>query len=453
MRLPKLLLNTLTGCLAWLLSGCGEEPSQPKDAIVIGALLPFTGKEAAIGRNLEQAMLLAIRDVNDAGGVAGRPLALVSRDSNSGSARGFEELLQLLYVDEVAYLVGPEENELANAIIPDVKALDVLNILPGYAAPLIQRSSTSGAWVRLAPSPTAIACGMAWQAFDDGARTTNAIVSTDDYNMNVAADFSATFSHMGGTSLPLVTVQAGASSYARQIRTALDYGADRTLLIAYPATASRIATEWTILGRRGNWYLTPMLHTEVLLVNTPFGALRGYRGLSPSLSLSEECTRLDPSGEPVGDLEDVVDPDTSLGQKLTCTRHNASDFAEHFAARWSGDRPLPAAHFYYDAVVLLALGLERTLAGGGAPPSATRLRDAIKTLGDGRGEHVSWRNLRDPLAAVASGADVTYVGAASEYRFNAYGVAQHTIFDTWQVSDDGFEDTGSLLAACPRRRQ
>src|SRR5262245_34688174 len=81
------------------LAACGSDPAPlPADAIVIGSLLPFTGQEAALGANLEQAMLLAVEDVNAAGGVHGRPLALISRDSNSGSARGLDALLELLYV-------------------------------------------------------------------------------------------------------------------------------------------------------------------------------------------------------------------------------------------------------------------------------------------------------------------------------------------------------------------
>src|SRR4051812_17239909 len=133
---------------------CADDSGKlPPDAIVIGSLLPFTGGEAALGSNLEQAMLLAVEDVNAAGGVHGRPLALISRDSNSGSSRGLDGLLGLLYTDQVRYLIGPEEGDLANEIVSDIKALDVLNVLPGYTAPSVRRSTSSGgAWMRLAPS-------------------------------------------------------------------------------------------------------------------------------------------------------------------------------------------------------------------------------------------------------------------------------------------------------------
>src|SRR4029079_16996799 len=108
--------------------------------------------------------LLAVEDLNKAGGLAGKSFAIASRDSNSGSERGLNQLLQLLYTDPVAYLVGPEENDLAQKIVPDIKGLDVFNMLPGYAAPSVARSSPSGAWMRLAPSPLVTGCALAKRA-------------------------------------------------------------------------------------------------------------------------------------------------------------------------------------------------------------------------------------------------------------------------------------------------
>jgi len=412
--------------------GCDPKEEQPDaDAIAIGALLPFTGKEAAIGRNLEQAMLLAIEDVNQAGGVGGRKLRLISRDSNSGSERGLEELLQLLYTDQVQYLVGPEENELANAIVSDIKGLDILNILPGYAAPPIEHVSTKGSWIRLAPSPAALGCGMAANAIADGARTANAIVSQDDFNGNLAADFAAQFDRLGGKLLPSVPVIAGANSYSRKITQAFNYGADQTLLIAYPTTASTIATEWTINSHKGSWYLSPMLHAEVFLLNTPFGALNGFRGLSPSQSLLSECT--------AGDT----------AEQVVCTHDNADNFGRHFADYWDGDEALPAARFYYDAVALLALGLERGFGEQGKLPSTRVLRDDIRDLGTQSGSSIFWWDLSSALQDVTKAREVSYVGAAAEYNFDRYGAAQHVIFDTWSIQNDSFIDTGALKAECP----
>jgi len=418
---------------ALLQSACGpKDEVEDPDAITVGALLPFTGKEAAIGRNLEQALLLAVHDVNAAGGVGGRKLRLISRDSNSGSARGLDELLQLLYTDKVQYLIGPEENELANAIVPDVKGLDILNILPGYAAPPIEHISAKGAWVRLAPAPAALACGMAQHAIRNGVGSANIIVSQDDFNGTLATDFSGQFDRLGGDMLPSVTVTSGASSYSRKITQAFGYGAEQTVLIAYPQTAATIATEWTIKNRTGSWYLSPMLHAEVFLLNTPYGALDGFQGLSPSLSLLEEC-------EP-GATESEV----------SCTRDNAENFSRHFADYWNGDTALPASYFYYDAMVLLAMGLQQGLAKAGQLPLSKRARDEIRSFGNASAQAAHWWSLTKTMAGLADRKSAHYVGAGSAYTFDTYGAAQHVIFDTWTIQNGRFVDTGALKADCPR---
>ncbi|HYQ17807.1 MAG TPA: ABC transporter substrate-binding protein, partial [Polyangiaceae bacterium] len=173
------VLSVVAAC-ALSSTACSDD-TPAEDGIAVGAILPFTGKEAALGRNLEQALLLAVADVNAAGGIGGQRLRLVTRDSNSGSERGLDQLLQLLYTDKVSYLIGPEETELAQEVVPDIKGKNVLEILPGYAAPSIEHPGKRGAWLRLAPSTEAFACAMGKQTIRDGAKTVNALVTTDDY--------------------------------------------------------------------------------------------------------------------------------------------------------------------------------------------------------------------------------------------------------------------------------
>jgi neutral amino acid transport system substrate-binding protein len=177
-----------------------------------------------------------------------------------------------------------------------------------------------------------------------------------------------------------------------------------------------------------------MLRAEAFLLNTPFGALEGYTGLSPSISLPSEC---------------VVRDGAEQGP-TNCSRDNATRFARHFAARWDGAQPFPAAHFYYDAVVLLAMGLEYALSRDGTIPGPAKLRNYVRELGDSDAETGAWTDLGGALAKLSRGTKLRYVGAAAEYRFDEYGEAQHVIFDAWKVARETFNEEGSLTAICPR---
>lgn len=417
-------------------AGCSQSSKPAGDTIAIGASLPFTGKESAMGRNFEQAMLLAIEDVNNAGGIDGVPLSMDTRDSNSGSERGLNDIISLIYNDGVQYLIGPDENELANDIVPDIKALNILNILPGYAAPSTNRISSSGAWMRLAPSPAAVGCALAGHAMEDGATHVNTLASPEDYNASLATDFTTSFYHFTGTNIPSVGLQPGQSSYVDAVRKVFSYGADKTLLVAYPETAAAVVTEASITGIQGSWYLSPLLNADVFLLNIPYGALEGAFGLSPSLSLTSECFA--PTDEGHG--------------AVPCTQNNAKQFIDHFAARWDGTRPFPAAHLYYDAIVLLAMGMQYSMATQGTIAAASKLQLQIRNLNASTNKPVYWYDLPTAMAALARGTALRYVGAGAEYEFDEYGAAQHTVFDTWTIENQAFKGQGGYYAFCPLTR-
>ena len=158
----------------------------------------------------------------------------------------------------------------------------------------------------------------------------------------------------------------------------LAQGADRTLLIVNPTTASTLLTEWAVADRGGAWILGPMLHTPGFLQNLPFSSLEDTFVLTPTLSLASECDEK---------------PSDYRG-RVQCRRDNEEAFGDHYARRWAGDRPFPAAHFYYDAVILLAMGLERVAADGVSTSRrrnrAARRHPRVVVLG--LGAHHCWRS-------------------------------------------------------------
>src|SRR5690606_1542061 len=234
----------LAGVMAACCFGCGEpqdDAKPPKNAIVIGAALPFSGPKASTGISLERALMLAVEDVNTAGGVNGRPLHLEVRDSNSGSDRGLKALINLLRDDDVDYLVGPEEDHLALAVVKEVKQNDKLHILPNLSSPRISDSGSRGAWVRLVPSALTMGCALATKVVEDGIHTTRTIAARDDYHLELASVFGSSLSTLGGRAMPTVTVADGQSSYAKQISQAERFdSAEATVMLAYPRTAASI---------------------------------------------------------------------------------------------------------------------------------------------------------------------------------------------------------------------
>jgi hypothetical protein len=215
---------------------------------------------------------------------------------------------------------------------------------------------------------------------------------------------------------------------------ALERGVDRTLLIASPVVASTILTEWVVAQERGRWIFGPTLQTPGFLQNVPFEALDGTLLLSPTLSLTSECDA----------------HERSYRGPSECTRDNEAAFRAAYSERWDGDVAFPAAHFYYDAVVLLAMGLEYASTNGNDEPSAAELHDAILELLDEEAPTVKWKNLDDAWRRLSRGEHLNYAGAAAEYDLDKFGAAEHSVFDTWHVGRQQYVSDGSLFANCYR---
>src|SRR5688572_32064787 len=108
-------------------------------AIQIGALVPLTPPGwVEAGRHLLAGLELAVREVNDAGGIAGRPLELVVRDTAADpqkAAAAVDELDRL----GVAALAGEYHSVVARAAAARADALG----LPGLGASAVLDARTA----------------------------------------------------------------------------------------------------------------------------------------------------------------------------------------------------------------------------------------------------------------------------------------------------------------------
>ena len=92
-----------------LVSGArGEEGS-----IKIGTLVPLSGWGAPYGARLQKAYSMAIEEINSRGGINGRPLELVVRDSQGKTIIASRETRKLINQDQVLALVGGWSSDIA----------------------------------------------------------------------------------------------------------------------------------------------------------------------------------------------------------------------------------------------------------------------------------------------------------------------------------------------------
>ncbi len=83
----------------------GEEPAEFEGEVLIGIMVPTTGSEAADGTDMENAALLAVQEINDAGGVMGHRLVTTTGDDGCDPSMATAAASQLVS-EEVVALVG-----------------------------------------------------------------------------------------------------------------------------------------------------------------------------------------------------------------------------------------------------------------------------------------------------------------------------------------------------------
>ncbi|UQN08341.1 ABC transporter substrate-binding protein [Deinococcus sp. QL22] len=115
----------LTG-LMLALSGAG--------AVKVGVLLPLSGAGSVSGQAARSGYLLALDEINRAGGVLGKPLELEFGDDGSAPAKAVPEFVKLVTVDKVDFMVGGVSSATSIAISGPAKQYNTFMAWIGAAA-------------------------------------------------------------------------------------------------------------------------------------------------------------------------------------------------------------------------------------------------------------------------------------------------------------------------------
>jgi branched-chain amino acid transport system substrate-binding protein len=128
----SLLVVALFGTV--LAAGCSKPAGGAADTIKVGEFASLTGKEATFGTSSHEGTMLAVEEVNAAGGVLGKPLQLVYEDNRSTPGESATIAKKLISNDKVVALLG----EVASG-----RSLEAAPIAQSNHIPMISPSSTN----------------------------------------------------------------------------------------------------------------------------------------------------------------------------------------------------------------------------------------------------------------------------------------------------------------------
>jgi branched-chain amino acid transport system substrate-binding protein len=136
-RFPHLVVALLFGLLAFW--GLNPGPAPAAEVIKIGEINPLSGHLAQHGLEIHQGIVYAMEEANARGGVAGRPVKLVSRDDQSKPEVALNQAQDLIIREQVQGLVGGY----VDSLVGPISELAARHQVPYVASASLQRGLTA----------------------------------------------------------------------------------------------------------------------------------------------------------------------------------------------------------------------------------------------------------------------------------------------------------------------
>ena len=387
----RVLLVTLVAMGAVGLAACGDDIEQLK----IGYLADFSGPLAEFGPEIQTGVELAIKHINEGGGVNGQDVIFVTGDTQLDTTQAVEEARRLVAIESVHAIVGPLSSTVTIAVVESVtRAARVPTISPSATSPAITDANDNGYLFRSTTSDAAQGPVLAQLAADEGIDNVGVLFINDAYGQGLADAFEAAFT---GT-LAKASYEDGAASYLSELQQVAGGGAEVLVAIGFPTQAQvfiREALENDIFSR---FLFVDGTKSQDLIDDIGGEFLNGFKGTAPIGAESDALAAWD-----------------------------AAYLAEHGA--------LPTRPFVreaYDAVIAIALAAQ--FAGS---VEGEDLRAALVQVASPGGLVVipGADSVAAGLKAAGDGDDVNYEGAATTLDWNDAGDVTTGFVGIWQYQD------------------
>ena len=233
--------------VAGLHLGCSQGEGA-SDAIRVGHFASMTGDTATFGQSADRGMQLAIQEINAAGGVLGRPLALITEDDRSVTEEARSAAQKLLQRDGVVALLGEVASSRSLAAAPEAQRARIPMISPASTNPKV---TEVGDYVFRAcfidPFQGAVMARFAAQEL--GARRVAILVDyKQDYSVGLADFFRRTFRELGGEIVADERYTSGDIEFRAQLTTLRATHPDAIFVPGYYTEVGLIAKQARELG-------------------------------------------------------------------------------------------------------------------------------------------------------------------------------------------------------------
>ena len=204
----------------------------------IGSLLPTTGSLAFLGPPEIAGVNLGIKEINDAGGVLGKPVEVIHRDSGDTKTDIATQSTTALLGQGVSAIVGAASSGVSKTVINQITGAGVIQFSPANTSPDFTAWDDKGLYWRTAPSDVLQGKVLGNYMATCGAQTVGMIVLNDAYGTGLAKNVKASFEAAGGKVVAEELFNEGDSQFSSQVDKVIAAKPDAIALITFDQAKS-----------------------------------------------------------------------------------------------------------------------------------------------------------------------------------------------------------------------
>jgi len=370
--------------------------------ITVGVVMELTGPAGAYGQAGAKSIEMALRDINDAGGVNGCKIVTDTRDSQSQGNVAVDVANQLVTIKKLPVIIGGIISSVSIPILTSVTGpAKVVQVSPASSSPtltqLARDGKTNGVFFRTITSDALQGTAAAKYALDQGLKKLSIIHVNNDFGVNMVKEFAAAYKALGGTIASDTPYNEKQSSYAAEVTAAIAGSPDALYLVSYPVDGAAIARTWISQGGPAKFLLNDGMNDKGFIDAVGAKYLNDAYGTS---SGTDET------------------PSTKY-------------FNDNYKAFSNIDPGAPAAVQAYDAGAIVGLAIAE--AGKG---DAALIKDAMRKVlsPDGTVIHAGKEEFAKALALIKAGKPIKYEGVIGAVSFDEFGDITGP-FRLWKIKD------------------
>jgi branched-chain amino acid transport system substrate-binding protein len=214
-------------------NGARNSTSNNSEPIKIGFIGPLTGDVAALAKASKSAVEIAVDEVNQGGGINGRPLEVTYEDGKCSPGPATSAGQKLISVDKVIGIIGGLCSGETSAIVPSAMQNKIITISYCSSAPALSNSGQY--FFRTYPSDAYQGIFAADYAYNTlGARKIAIVYHVSDWGTGIKDVFSEEFKKLGGTVALTEGTAQDVRDYRTQVAKVQASGSDHVYIPVYP---------------------------------------------------------------------------------------------------------------------------------------------------------------------------------------------------------------------------